>query len=57
MIKVRLVKGLICCTPVQRRTVAALGLKKIRQVRELPDNECTWGMIRRAHKLVEVVTQ
>ncbi len=55
MIKVKLVKSLICCTPVQRRTVAAMGLKKIRQVRELPDNPCSWGMIRRAHKLVEVV--
>ncbi len=55
MIKVKLVKSLICCTPVQRRTVAAMGLKKIRQVCELPDNLCSWGMIRRAHKLVEVV--
>ncbi len=55
MIKVKLVRSLVGCTPVQRKTVAALGLKKIRQVRELPDNECTWGMIRRVHKHVEVV--
>ncbi len=54
-VKVRLVRSIIGCTPTQRRTVAALGLRKIRQVRELPKNESTLGMVRRVEHLVEVV--
>ena len=30
MITVKLVRGYIGCTPVQRKTLAALGLRKIR---------------------------
>lgn len=54
-IKVRLVRSLISCTPKQRKTVAALGLRKIRQVNELPKNESTLGQIKAVNHLVEVV--
>ncbi|GAB6177895.1 50S ribosomal protein L30 [Desulfobaculum senezii] len=54
-IKVRLVRSLIGCTPKQRKTVAALGLRKIRQVNELPKNDSTLGQIKAVHHLVEVV--
>ncbi|SKA76149.1 50S ribosomal protein L30 [Desulfobaculum bizertense] len=54
-IKVRLVRSLIGCTPQQRKTVAALGLRKIRQENELPKNDCTLGMVKHVQHLVEVV--
>ncbi len=54
-VKVRLVRSIIGCNPTQRRTVKALGLRKIRQVRELPKNESVLGMVRRVEHLVEVV--
>ena len=55
MIKVKLLRSAIGCTPKQRATLAAMGLRKIRQIKELPDNGCTRGMIRRVEHLVEVV--
>lgn len=54
-IKVMLKKSSIGCQPVQRKTLEAMGLRKIRQVKELPNNDCTKGMIRRVEHLVEVV--
>ncbi|NJB69478.1 large subunit ribosomal protein L30 [Desulfobaculum xiamenense] len=54
-IKVRLVRSLIGCTPQQRKCVAALGLRKIRQENELPKNESTLGQIAAVCHLVEVV--
>lgn len=56
MLKVTLVKGYIGCTPVQRATLKALGLKRIHMVKEHPDNEAIRGMIRRVEHLVEVET-
>ena len=55
MIKVRLVRSVIGCSPKQRKTVAALGLRKIRQEKELPKNEAVLGMIYRVNHLVEVI--
>lgn len=55
MLKVKLVRSTIGCSPKQRKTVAALGLRKIRQVKELPDNGAVRGMIRSVEHLVEVV--
>lgn len=54
-IKVRLVKSVIGCTPKQRATVRALGLRKIRQEKELPKNDAVLGMVERVNHLVEVV--
>ncbi|WP_462323392.1 50S ribosomal protein L30 [Desulfoplanes sp.] len=55
MIKVRLLKSIIGCSPVQKKTIKALGLGKVDSCNELPDNPCTVGMIRRVRHLVEVV--
>ncbi|MBC7355680.1 MAG: ribosomal protein [Desulfomicrobiaceae bacterium] len=55
MLKVKLIKSLITQPAAQRKVVAALGLRRLHQVRELPDNPCTWGMIRKVQHLVEVV--
>ena len=56
MIKVRLVRGYIGRTPVQRKTLAALGLRKIRMEKTFPDNPAVRGMIERVKHLVEVVS-
>jgi large subunit ribosomal protein L30 len=55
MLKVKLIKSLGTQPTAQRKIVAALGLRRLHQVRELPDNPCTWGMIRKVQHLVEVV--
>lgn len=54
-IKVRLVKSTIGCNPAQRKTVKALGLRKIRQENELPKNGAVLGMIAKVNHLVEVI--
>ncbi len=56
MLKVKLVKSLITQPPVQRKTAQALGLRRLHQVRELPDNPSVRGMIRQIQHLVEVVS-
>ncbi len=53
-LKITLVKSPIGAIPKQRATVKALGLRKIRQSVELPDNGATRGMIQRVNHLVEV---
>lgn len=53
-LKITLKKSSIGATPKQRATVQALGLRKIRQFVELPDNSTTRGMIQRVNHMVEV---
>ena len=53
-LKITLVKSPIAAIPKQRATVQALGLRKIRQSVELPDNGATRGMIQRVNHLVIV---
>ena len=53
-LKITLVKSPIAAIPKQRATVQALGLRKIRQSVELPDNGATRGMIQRVNHLVKV---
>lgn len=53
-LKITLVKSPIGAIPKQRATVEALGLKKIRQTVELPDNGATRGMVQRVNHLVKV---
>ena len=53
-LKITLVKAPIAAIPKQRATVQALGLRKIRQSVELPDNGATRGMIQRVNHLVKV---
>ena len=53
-IKVTLVKSPIGAVPKNKKTVEAMGLRKLHQTVELPDNDATRGMIRRVNHLVEV---
>ena len=53
-LKVTLVKSPIACIPKQRRTVEALGLHKLHQTVELPDNDAVRGMIWHVKHLVTV---
>ncbi len=53
-LKVTLVKSPIGAVPKHRRTVEALGLKKMHQTVELPDNPATRGMVKQVEYLVKV---
>ena len=53
-IKVTLVKSPIGAIPKQKATVEALGLHKLHQTNELPDNEAVRGMIWHVKHLVKV---
>ena len=55
MIKVKLAHSKIGCNPNQRRTLQALGLRKIHQVRELEDIPSVRGMINKVIHLVEII--
>ena len=53
-LKVTLVKSPIGCVPKHRRTVEALGLKKVNKTVELPDNAAVRGMVNQVSNLVKV---
>ena len=53
-LKVTLVKSPIGCVPKHRRTVVALGLKKVNKTVELPDNAAVRGMVNQVSYLVKV---
>ena len=53
-IKVTLVKSTIAAVPKQRATVEALGLHKLNQTVELPDNDAVRGMVWKVSHLVKV---
>ena len=53
-LKVTLVKSPIGCVPKHRRTVEALGLKKVNKKVELPDNAAVSGMVNQVYYLVKV---
>lgn len=55
MIKIKLTKSKIGKTEKQKRTVEALGLRKIGQVVEKQDNPQMRGMINRINHMVEIV--
>ena len=54
MLKIKLVKSPHGRTQPQRRTLEALGLRKINQVVERPDHDSVLGMVERVKHLVEV---
>ena len=54
-IKIKQIKSKIGFPVDQKRTLAALGLRKISQVVEVEDNPSVRGMIRKVHHLVTVV--
>ncbi|HIW84598.1 MAG TPA: 50S ribosomal protein L30 [Candidatus Dorea gallistercoris] len=53
-LKVTLVKSTIGAVPKHRKTVEALGLRKLNKTVELPDNAATRGMIKQVQHLVKV---
>lgn len=53
-LKVTLVKSPIGCVPKHKRTVEALGLKKVNKSVELPNNVATLGMVKQVSYLVKV---
>ncbi|MDD2979462.1 MAG: 50S ribosomal protein L30 [Hespellia sp.] len=53
-LKVTLVKSTISSIPKHKKTVEALGLKKMHQTVELPDNAATRGMVQQVRHLVKV---
>ena len=53
-LKVTLVKSPIGAVPKHKRTVEALGLRKLNKTVELPDNAATRGMVKQVEHLVKV---
>ena len=53
-LKVTLVKSPIGAVPKQKKTVEALGLRKLNKTVELPDNDAVRGMIWHVRHLVKV---
>ena len=53
-LKVTLVKSTIGAIPKHRKTVEALGLKKLNNTVELPDNAAVRGMVKQVCHLVKV---
>ena len=53
-LKVTLVKSPIGAVPKHKKTVAALGLRKMHKTVELPDNAATRGMVEQVKHLVKV---
>ena len=53
-LKITLVKSPIGCIPKHKRTVEALGLKKVGKTVELPNNAATKGMIKQVNYLLKV---
>ena len=53
-LKITLVKSTIGAIPKNRKTVEALGLRKLNHSVEQPDNEAVRGMIRHVRHLVKV---
>lgn len=53
-LRVTLVKSTIGAIPKHRKTVAALGLKKLNKTVELPNNDAVKGMVWQVRHLVKV---
>ena len=53
-LKITLVKSTIGAVLKHKKTVEALGLKKVNKTVELPDNAATRGMIKQVQHLVKV---
>lgn len=53
-LKITLVKSTIGAIPKQRKTVEAMGLRKLNKTVEMPDNAAVRGMIQQVRHLVKV---
>jgi large subunit ribosomal protein L30 len=54
-VKVQLVRSPVGRPELQRRMVRGLGLIRLQQIVERPDNPSTWGIIKKIPHLVKVV--
>ncbi len=54
MLRIKLVRSLIGNNKRNRATVAALGLRKMQQVVEVPDNPSIRGMVHRVKHMIQV---
>ena len=54
MLKVTLVKSPIGAIPKHKKTIEAMGLRKMHKTVELPDNDATRGMIEQVEYMVKV---
>ena len=52
-LKITLVKSTIGAVPKHKKTVEALGLKKVNKTVVLPDNAATRGMVKKVSHLVK----
>ena len=52
-LKITLVKSTIGAVPKHKKTVEALGLKKLNKTVEMPDNAAVRGMIQQVRQLVK----
>lgn len=55
-IKIRYKHSPIGCHKSQKETIRCLGLSRLNQVREVPDNQAIRGMITKVSHLVTVVS-
>jgi large subunit ribosomal protein L30 len=55
VLKVILKKSRIGCSPLQRRTLDALGLRKIRSEKSFEESPSVMGMVEKVKHMVEVV--
>lgn len=53
-LKITLVRSVIGQVPKARATAAAMGLRKLQQTVELPDNAATRGQIQKIRHMVKV---
>lgn len=53
-LKVTLVKSTIGAIPKHKKTVEALGLRKLNKTVEMPDNAAVRGMVKQVEHLVKV---
>lgn len=53
--KIQLVRSKIGTTPKQRKVLAALGLRRMHQEKEIQDNDAMRGMIAKVAHMVKVV--
>ena len=53
-LKITLVKSTIGAIPKHKKTVEALGLKKLNKTVEMPNNEAVRGMVNQVKHLVKV---
>ena len=53
-LKITLVKSTIGAVPKNKKTIEALGLRKVNHTVEMPDNAAVRGMIQQVRHLVKV---